>query len=57
MQFMTMLAISLLAGFTCGGLVWVIWSICEVVSARRKASADSAKTPNTEKKAAKDGKA
>lgn len=56
MQFMTMLTISLLAGFACGGLVWVIWSIVEVVAAKKKAAAAPAPAPEKEKKAVKDGK-
>lgn len=39
MQLMTMLAISLLAGFAAGGLVWVVWSVIENVQARRSSAA------------------
>ena len=58
MQIMTMLTISQLAGIACGALVWVVWSIAEVISAKKKASAATASgpAPAAEKKALKDGK-
>ncbi|MCC6485952.1 MAG: hypothetical protein IT364_00495 [Candidatus Hydrogenedentes bacterium] len=58
MQFMTMLTISLLAGFACGGLVWVTWSVAEVISAKKKtAAAPATPAPDNDQKPAKNGKA
>ena len=66
MQLMTMLAISLLAGFAAGGLVWVVWSVIENVQARRSSAAAMPEGVGDKKekekrsapdKAAKNGKA